>query len=187
MHSAHFGVLHFFKRCGNAVRTPLWCDRGLTGDFVARNLGFGHVARDDVMTKEPLPLAVVLLCNGEDKAIRVLERTYLYIKKATVFFLEEKFFHAQKATICQANNEGDNNGVSCISIWSVSCNNVLKINIEEIKTWVRDGDNFVVDTCFRALEKILDHLVVSFVQRCLNFYLRGKSSLRLKIPVLLGL
>jgi len=21
---------HFFKRCGNAVRTPLWCDRGFT-------------------------------------------------------------------------------------------------------------------------------------------------------------
>ena len=33
MHSAHLGVLHFFKYCGNAVRTPLWCDRGFTGKF----------------------------------------------------------------------------------------------------------------------------------------------------------
>ena len=29
LHSAHLGVLQFFKRCGNAVRTPLWCDSGL--------------------------------------------------------------------------------------------------------------------------------------------------------------
>ena len=26
LHSAHLGVLQFLKRCGNAVRTPLWCD-----------------------------------------------------------------------------------------------------------------------------------------------------------------
>ena len=30
LHSAHLDVLQFFKRCGNAVRTPLWCDRGLS-------------------------------------------------------------------------------------------------------------------------------------------------------------
>jgi len=29
LHTAHLGVLRFFKRCGNAVRTPLWCDMGL--------------------------------------------------------------------------------------------------------------------------------------------------------------
>jgi len=29
LHSAHLGVLQFFKRYGNAVRTPLWCDRDL--------------------------------------------------------------------------------------------------------------------------------------------------------------
>ena len=28
LHSAHLGDLHFLKRCGNAVRTPLWCDMG---------------------------------------------------------------------------------------------------------------------------------------------------------------
>jgi len=30
LHIAHLGVRHFFKRCVNAVRTPLWFDRGLT-------------------------------------------------------------------------------------------------------------------------------------------------------------
>jgi len=33
LHSAHLGVLHFFKRCVNAVRTPLWCDRGFNLTF----------------------------------------------------------------------------------------------------------------------------------------------------------
>jgi len=28
--SAHLSDLHLFERCGNAVRTPLWCERGLT-------------------------------------------------------------------------------------------------------------------------------------------------------------
>jgi len=30
LHSAHLGDLEFLERCGNAVRTPLWCDRGLS-------------------------------------------------------------------------------------------------------------------------------------------------------------
>ena len=29
LHSAHLGDLQFFKRCGNAVRRRVWCDRGL--------------------------------------------------------------------------------------------------------------------------------------------------------------
>jgi len=28
LHSAHLGDLQFLKRCGNAVRTPHWCDMG---------------------------------------------------------------------------------------------------------------------------------------------------------------
>jgi len=30
LHSAHLGEVQLFKRCGNAVRTPLWCDRAST-------------------------------------------------------------------------------------------------------------------------------------------------------------
>jgi len=31
LHSAHLGDLQLFERFGNAVRTPLWCDKALKG------------------------------------------------------------------------------------------------------------------------------------------------------------
>jgi len=36
LHSAHLGDMHFLERCGNAVRMPLWCDRGLTNQFTIK-------------------------------------------------------------------------------------------------------------------------------------------------------
>jgi len=44
LHSAHLGVLQFFKRCGKAVRMPLWCDRSFKMTFTKKwiFLLFGH-------------------------------------------------------------------------------------------------------------------------------------------------
>jgi len=36
LHSAHHGDLQLFGRCGNAVKTPLWCDRAFTEETRTR-------------------------------------------------------------------------------------------------------------------------------------------------------
>ena len=37
LHSANLGCLQLLGRCGNAVRTPLWCDRSFIEVFVLSN------------------------------------------------------------------------------------------------------------------------------------------------------
>lgn len=58
-----------------------------------------------------------LLDNGKDKALFVIYGTYLVIQKSNTSISEEKFLHAQKTTIGQANYGGDNNRVYCLSTW----------------------------------------------------------------------
>jgi len=153
------------SRCIKLVR------EALSGEFVANNLGFGHVARDTVISEKTRPLAKFLLGNGEDKAILVLDGTYLYIQKSNNFQFQRRSFSMHKrrplvkpmmvvtttgyivSVLGPYLSDGKNNDASIL-------NHVVKNNIEEIKTWVRDGDVFVVDRGFRDSEKVLDDLGV---------------------------
>jgi len=40
LHSAHLDNLLFLDRCGNAVMTPLWCDRGLSFNKLFNHASF---------------------------------------------------------------------------------------------------------------------------------------------------
>ena len=53
--------------------------------FVPANLGFPHVTRQDVIEKHTRPLARDLIARGADKAVLVLDGTYIYIQRSADF------------------------------------------------------------------------------------------------------
>ena len=62
--------------------------RSLSTSFVPKYLGFNHMTRETVINNHTRPLAKELLTPGtslDDKAILVLDGTYVYVKKSADF------------------------------------------------------------------------------------------------------
>ena len=50
--------------------------------FAPKHLGFSHISRENVITNHTRPLAKGILADGEEKAILILNGTYIYIQKS---------------------------------------------------------------------------------------------------------
>ena len=65
--------------------------------FVPHNLGFEHISRRTLIDQRTRSLAQILLADSNnDKAILVLDTTYIYVQKSTNNKLQRKFYSVHK-------------------------------------------------------------------------------------------
>jgi hypothetical protein len=133
----------------------------LTQYFVPNHLGFNHIMRTDVIQKHTRPLAQQLLAdNDPDKAIIILDGTYVYIQKSHNNILQRRTFSLHKgkplvkpmmvvssdgyivAALGPYFADGKNND-------SEIAKNLLYNNIQGFRDWLNPGDVIVVDRGFR--------------------------------------
>jgi hypothetical protein len=144
------------QRSVRTVRNAL-----MTGGFVAENLGFGHVTREQIIDEHTRPLAQTLFGDGTgQQAILILDGTYIYINKSGNFKFQRQSYSVHKGRplvkpMVIVSSTGyfvsvlgpyiaRNNDASIL-------NHILKKNIEDIHVqgWVHEDDVFVVDRGFR--------------------------------------
>ncbi|XP_056002470.1 uncharacterized protein LOC125653135 [Ostrea edulis] len=137
-------------------------------DFVPHNLGFQHISREDVIQKHTRELARNLLTSGftTDPAILVLDGSYVYIQKSSnVTFARRSYSLYKHRPLLKPMMVVTTTGyiVSILGPYlSHSKNNdasilkhMIHCNTEELKTWLKEDDIFVVDRRFRDAGEIL--------------------------------
>lgn len=153
-------------------------------DFVPHNLGFGHISREDVIAKHTRPLAQELFSSGlanSIPALLVLDGTYIYIQKSTNFSFSRRSFSLHKhrplvkpmmvvttsGYIVSVQgpylSDSKNNDAGIL-------NHMIKKNAEEMRSWLNDGDTFIVDRGFRDSANVLSDIGIRMEMPC---FLRG--------------
>lgn len=162
--STLFGISRAsIRRAVHSVRQSLMLE------FVPSNLGFPHISREDVVNKHTRELAQSLLAETSDQVILVLDGTYIYINKSNNFQFQRRSFSMHKGrplvkpmVIVTTSGyyvsilgpyfaDNKNNDSSILK-------HIMNNNIEEIKSWVRPNDIFVVDRGFRDSVELLKDL-----------------------------
>lgn len=128
--------------------------------FVPNHLGFSHISRDDVIDNHTRPLAKKILANGEEKAILILDGTYIYIQKSAHNMLQRKTYSMHKGrplvkTMMIVSTDGYI--VSMLGPYFADyknndaeiTKNIIYNNKEEILDWLKPNDILVVDRGFR--------------------------------------
>ncbi|CAF4633414.1 unnamed protein product [Rotaria magnacalcarata] len=134
--------------------------------FVPKHLGFNHNSREDVITNHTRPLAKRILADGEDKAILILDGTYIYIQKSAHNMLQRKTYSTHKGrplvkTMMIVSTDGYI--VSMLGPYfadyknndATITKNIIYNNKEDILDWLKPDDVLVVDRGFRD---VLDDL-----------------------------
>lgn len=67
----------------------------LSNKFVPNHLGFKHITRDAVISEHTRPLAKELFSPTFNQAILVLDGTYIYVQKSSVFLSKAVIQYAQ--------------------------------------------------------------------------------------------
>uniref|UniRef100_K1RG30 Uncharacterized protein n=1 Tax=Magallana gigas TaxID=29159 RepID=K1RG30_MAGGI len=153
-------------------------------DFVPHNLGFGHISREDVIAKHTRLLAQELFSSGLAKsipALLVLDGTYIYIQKSTNFSFSRRSFSLHKhrplvkpmmvvttsgyivSVLGPYLSDSKNNDAGIL-------NHMIKKNAEEMRSWLNDGDTFIVDRGFRDSANVLSDIGIRMEMPC---FLRG--------------
>ena len=165
------------RRCIAKVRDTL------SGHFVSENLGFDHITRGEVILNKTRPLAKLLFADNEcsPPAILVLDGTYIYIQKSSQFKFQRRTFSMHKkrslvkpmmivstsgyivSVIGPYLADGKNNDAQIL-------NHIIKTNTEEVRSWVKNDDIFVVDRGFRDSLPLLKEIGIkaempSFLQK----------------------
>lgn len=126
--------------------------------FVPDNLGFNHVTREEVKREHTRPLAQTLFGSiGQPEVILVLDGTYIYIEKSNNFHFQRRSYSMHKgrplvkpmvivtttgyyiSIIGPYLADYKNNDASIL-------NHILKTNIENIRSWIKEDDMFVEDS-----------------------------------------
>lgn len=144
-------------------------------------LGFKHLTRDTVIQKQQRPLAKELFCPSDEKAILVLDGTYIYVQKSTDFAFQRRSFSMQKhrhlvkpmmivsttgyivAAIGPYLADGKNSDAKIL-------NHILATYVQEIKLWIKEDDIMIVDCGFLDSAGVLSELGInmempSFLQK----------------------
>ncbi|XP_053388533.1 uncharacterized protein LOC128551660 [Mercenaria mercenaria] len=145
-------------------------------------IGFSHISRSDVIEKHTRPLAVSLLGQNEcsPPAILGLDGTYVYIHKSSYLKFQRKTYsvHKKRPLVKPMTSgyivsvlgpylaNGKNNDANIL-------NSILEQNVEEMKTWVRRGDVFVVDRGFKDSLGVLKDIGIE--AKMPSFLEKGKT------------
>ncbi|XP_061176014.1 uncharacterized protein LOC133184966 [Saccostrea echinata] len=157
--------------------------KALITDFVPQNLGFQHITREAVIENHTRQLARDLFTNSAtaDPAILVLDGTYVYIQKSSNFAFARRSYSMHKhrplvkpmmvvtttgyiiSVLGPYLADSKNNDASILK-------HIILHNTEEMKSWLKEDDVFVVDRGFRDTGDVLEDLGIqmempSFIQR----------------------
>ncbi|XP_062620784.1 uncharacterized protein LOC134282405, partial [Saccostrea cucullata] len=145
--------------------------KALMTDFVPQNLGFQHITREAVIENHTRQLARDLF-NGSattDPAILVLDGTYVYIQKSSNFAFARRSYSIYKhrplvkpmmvvtttgyiiSVLGPYLADAKNNDASILR-------HMILHNTEEMKSWLKEDDVFVVDRGFRDVGDVLGDL-----------------------------
>ena len=140
----------------------------LVSHFVPNFLGFSHISRSDIIENHTRPLARFLFTNSNDeKAILVLDGTYIYVQKSANNLLQRRTFSVHKSrplikpmmivatdgyiisTMGPYLSDFKNNDASMTK-------HIVLNNQEGIVDWLRQNDMFIVDRGFRDCLSLLN-------------------------------
>lgn len=145
--------------------------KNLMQTFTQDNIGFQHISRKQVIDHHTRPLAQTLFGDGLSPAILVIDGTYIYIQKSSKYRFQRRSFSLHKhrplikpmvfvsttgyfvSVMGPYLSDGKNNDANILK-------HIFATDAEEIKSWVEEGDVFVVDRGFRDSIDILRELGV---------------------------
>jgi hypothetical protein len=152
--------------------------QALMQTFVSQNLGLGHITREDVIRNHTRPLAQTLFGDiTESQAIVVFDGTYIYIQKSGNFHFQRRTYSLHKGrplvkpmvvvtttgyfvtVVGPYLSDAKNNDASILK-------HMINTNVEDIKSWVREDDIFVVDRGFRDALELLEDLGIKAEMPC---------------------
>ncbi|XP_061168891.1 uncharacterized protein LOC133178157 [Saccostrea echinata] len=148
--------------------------QALCNSFVPQHLGFQHVTRDTIIQEHTRPLAKELFAPSfaDEKAILVLDGTYIYVQKSTNFAFQRRSFSMQKhrhlvkpmmivsttgyiiAAIGPYLADGKNSDPKIL-------NHIFATNVQEIKSWIKEDDIMIVDRAFRDSAGVLSEIGIN--------------------------
>jgi hypothetical protein len=152
--------------------------QALMQTFVSQNLGLRHITREDAIKNHTRPLAHTLFSDiTESQAIVVLDGTYIYIQKSGNFHFQRRTYSLHKGrplvkpmvvvtttgyfvtVVGPYLSDAKNNDASILK-------HMINTNVEDIKSWVREDDIFVVDRGFRDALELLEDLGIKAEMPC---------------------
>ncbi|XP_033756033.1 uncharacterized protein LOC117338794 isoform X2 [Pecten maximus] len=136
--------------------------------LVPTHLGFGHLAHNDFIEKHTTPIAKELFTTGKE-AVLVLDGTYLYIQKSMDYKFQRMSYslHKNRPLVKPMMVVGtDGYILSVLGPYLADYGNndasitkhVLNHNLEEIRTWLKKDDVFIVDRGFRDAVEYLEKI-----------------------------
>ncbi|XP_061196609.1 uncharacterized protein LOC133204881 [Saccostrea echinata] len=161
--------------------------RALMKDFVPRNLGFAHITRNDIIDSHTRPLAQQMFSTvGSTPAILVLDGTYIYIQKSGNYTFSRRSYSMHKHRPLLKPMMIVSTTGYIVSVFgpyladprnndALILNHSVKSNTEEMKSWIREDDVFVVDRGFRDSEDMLTDLGIKVEMPA--FLQKGKRQL----------
>ena len=138
--------------------------------FVPRYLGFEHISRQNVIDKHTGPLATRLFTKpGDNKAILILDGTYIYVQKSANNIVQRKIFsfHEGRPLIKPMMLVStDGYIISAIGPYLANARNndasitkhSIMNNREGIIDWLEFNDVLIIDRGFRDSLPLLNHL-----------------------------
>ena len=181
-----------FKRSIHICHIISKARKAILKDFVPMSIGFDHVSRNDVKGSHTTIFARELLAGGNaDRAILILDGTYIYIEKSSKYTFQRKSYSMYKGRplvkpmVITASDgyiidilgpflaDGKNNDAAIL-------NSLLYNKESSLRKWLAQNDIFVVDRGFRDSVDLIESL--GFQSESPAFLRRAKSSTRLKRP-----
>ncbi|CAF3216884.1 unnamed protein product [Rotaria sp. Silwood2] len=153
-------TLFSFKDKRTVSRVVHSARKALAEYFVPHFLGFEHIKRRDVIDRHTRPLASELLADQPDRAILILDGTYIYFQKSANNVLQRRTYSMHKGkSLIKPMLITTTTGyiVSCMGPYFADYKNndaeitkhIIYKNKENIGQWLEKGDILVVDRGFR--------------------------------------
>ncbi|CAF3140890.1 unnamed protein product [Rotaria sp. Silwood2] len=142
----------------------------LMDHFVPKHLGFEHISRRDLIDQHTRPLAKQLFSNpGDDKAILILDGTYIYVQKSASNILQRRTFSMHKGRPLikpMMIVSSDGYIISVVGPYLADFKNndssmtkhIILNNREGVTDWLQPNDVLIVDRGFRDCLPLLNSL-----------------------------
>ncbi|XP_069130866.1 uncharacterized protein [Argopecten irradians] len=147
-------IIHTVRKC-------------LMTSFVPQHLGFGHIDHDVFAEMHTTPIAKELFTSGNNDAVLVLDGTYLYIQKSSDYRFQRQSYSLHKnRPLVKPMMVVASDGyiLSVLGPYLAEYGNndanitkhILNNNLEEVRSWLRKDDIFIVDRGFRDAVEYLE-------------------------------
>ena len=145
------------------------CRTSLMKHFVPKNLGFGHISHTDFVENHTSTVAGSLFKSSQDadEAILIVDGTYIYIQKSMDYLFQRKSYsmHKNRPLVKPLMVVGSDGYILSVfgPYYANGKNNDAEItkhcfisNSEDINSWLKPNDIFIVDRGFRDAVTFLE-------------------------------